>query len=107
MDLVDETYNFTRSFPPEERFGLVDQMRRSAVSVPSNIAEGAGRDSKKEFNHFLSIALGSLAELETQFLIAERQEFLSNINAIFSNILEIKIMIRGLKNKLINPTNTN
>ncbi len=103
MNLVDVTYNLTRSFPSDERFGLTNQMRRSAVSVPSNIAEGAARESKKEFSHFLSISLGSLSELETQFLIAERQKYITGINSILSNILEIKRMIKGLRNKLIIP----
>jgi len=81
MDLVEEIYSVTRRFPPHEQFGLVSQMRRAAVSVPSNIAEGAARDSKKEFANFLSIARGSLSELETQTAIAVRIELLqSNTN---------------------------
>lgn len=67
---ASEIYKITASFPNEERFGLMSQMRRAAVSIPSNIAEGAARTSKKEFNHFLDIAYGSLHELETQILIS-------------------------------------
>ncbi len=103
MDLVDETYNLTRVFPSDERFGLVDQMRRAAVSIPSNIAEGAARDSKKDFSRFLSISQGSLSELETQILIAKRQKYISNVDSFLSKIMEIKRMIKGLKNKLKTP----
>ena len=72
MDLVSNIYKITESFPNKEIYGLTNQIRRSAVSVPSNIAEGAARSSKKEFIQFLYIALGSLAELETQMIIASR-----------------------------------
>jgi four helix bundle protein len=71
MSLARAVYALTQSFPKEEVYGLTDQIRRSAVSVPSNIAEGAARGSDKDFIKFLSIALGSLAELETQLMLAE------------------------------------
>jgi len=71
MDLVAHVYYITKSFPDEEKFGLVSQMRRCAVSVPSNIAEGQSRNSKGEFIQFLGIARGSIAELTTQILISE------------------------------------
>ena len=74
MDLVAGVYSITECFPSKERFGLTDQMRRAAVSVPSNIAEGQAHFSKLEFRHFLRHARGSLAELETQRLIAQRSE---------------------------------
>ena len=77
MDLTDEIYSLTKLLPSEERFALSDQMRRSAVSVPSNIAEGYGRHTDKEFIHFLSIARGSVFELETQMTICLRQNYLS------------------------------
>jgi four helix bundle protein len=94
--LVKETYLVTRSFPVEEKYGLSSQMRRAAISVPSNIAEGAGRKSKKEFDHFLSISLGSLTELETQFIISKELEFLSDFTEIKALIIRIRIGINGL-----------
>ena len=70
MDLAKQVYQATNHFPPKEQFGLVSQMRRCAVSIPSNIAEGAARQGTKEFIHFLHIALGSCSELDTQIEIA-------------------------------------
>src|SRR5208337_1604967 len=77
VDLVTEIYSITREFPREEVYGLTSQMRRSAVSIPSNIAEGQGRATKGEFVQFLAHARGSLFELETQILISERLGYLS------------------------------
>jgi len=79
MDFVSNIYKITESFPNKEVYGLTNQIRRAAVSVPSNIAEGAARSSKKEFIQFLYIALGSLSELETQIIIANRLEYLNNL----------------------------
>ena len=70
MDLVTKIYQVSHKFPREEIFALTSQLRRAAVSVPSNIAEGQGRNSTKEFRQFLAISLGSVAELETQLIIA-------------------------------------
>src|SRR5437764_15003536 len=76
MELAKIVYKATAAFPKEERFGLTSQMRRAGVSIPSNIAEGQARFSKREFQHFLRNAKGSLAELETQIILAADLEFL-------------------------------
>jgi four helix bundle protein len=81
MDLVDAVYDLTRRLPKEELFALSDQMRRAAVSVPSNIAEGHGRQTDKEFRQFLSIAKGSVFEIETQIMICIRQRYLTEDQA--------------------------
>lgn len=94
MDLVEEVYTLSNDFPQTEIYGLTNQVRRSAVSVPSNIAEGAARNSTKEFIQFLYISLGSLAELETQLLLAERLKFISATPV--DNLSEIKKMLIGL-----------
>ena len=78
MDLVEAVYTATKGLPPDERYGLTSQIRRAVVSVPSNIAEGQGRRSRSEFVHFLSIAHGSLREVETQLLIAMRLGYLES-----------------------------
>lgn len=78
MTLVEQIYDLTKSFPSEEKFGIISQMRRCAVSIPSNIAEGAGRNGKGEFKHFLSIANGSAYELQTQIELSKRLGFLSS-----------------------------
>ncbi len=78
MNLATVVYTITDKFPKDEKYGIVSQMRRSAVSIASNIAEGAGRESKKEFLHFLSIASGSSYELETQLYISEDLEYINN-----------------------------
>jgi four helix bundle protein len=79
MDLVQVVYGLTGALPKAELYGLVSQMRRSAISVPSNIAEGHARSSTKEYIRFLSIALASLAELETQMLISKRLDYISDM----------------------------
>lgn len=94
------TYKITKTFPVEERYGLSSQMRRAAISIPSNIAEGAGRKSKKEFCYFLSVSLGSLSELETQFVISRELEYLTDFSEIKMLIKRIRIMIAGLISKL-------
>lgn len=102
MNLVYDIYYLTDSFPENEKFGLTNQMRRCAVSIPSNIAEGAGRISDKEFNNFLSISLGSAFELETQLLISKQLNF-SNDEKIGNILLEIESickMIHSLKKRL-------
>ena len=76
IDLVTEVYKSTEHFPKEERYGLTGQIRRAAVSIPANLAEGAGRRSQKEFAHFLSNSQGSASELETELIIANRLGYL-------------------------------
>lgn len=100
MALVKEVYRLTKYFPKSEVFGLVSQMRRAAVSIPSNIAEGYGRKSRKEFHHFLSIALGSAAELETQILLAESLDFLKDVTQ-FNNCTSLLHEVMKMLNKII------
>jgi four helix bundle protein len=100
--LGDVIYSDTRSFPADERFGLTNQMRRSVVSVSSNIAEGSSRSSKSDFGRFVEIATGSVFELVSQGFIARRQNFLNeeNFRAIYVNAKEIGRMLSGLRNSL-------
>jgi len=72
IDFVEKIYLLTQGFPSEERYGLVSQLRRSAISIPSNIAEGAARGSTKEYIYFTRVSLGSVAELETQLIVSQR-----------------------------------
>ena len=96
ITLVKEVYKLTSDFPKEERFGLISQIRRAAVSIPSNIAEGCARNSDKELIQFLYISLGSLSELETQFIIANELGYISKTDYLFDDINKIKKMILGL-----------
>lgn len=102
IDLAEQVYKVTKSFPKEETYGLTSQIRRAVVSVPSNIAEGQGRDSTKEFLHFLSISVGSLFEVETQLLIAERLGYTSKseLQTVFTKLEEVARMLRGLQKAL-------
>ncbi|PIU57679.1 MAG: four helix bundle protein [Chloroflexi bacterium CG07_land_8_20_14_0_80_51_10] len=95
MTLAKEVYRLTKSFPKEETFGLASQMRRAAVSIPSNIAEGAARNSDKEFIQFLHVSLGSLAELETQLLLSRELGFLKDEDTNGS-LEQIRRMLLGL-----------
>jgi four helix bundle protein len=100
IDLVVEVYRATEHFPKEEIYGLINQMRRAAVSIASNIAEGAARGSKAEFRKFLSIAQGSAAEPETQVIIAGRLGFPIEAEKSISDLDEISRMIVGLRKTL-------
>jgi len=88
LDFVESVYKLTEQFPKTEMYGLTNQMRRAVVSISSNIAEGAARSTKKEFIQFLYIALGSLSEVETQLIIAQRLRYISNYDEDL--ILQIK-----------------
>jgi len=96
VDLSVELYSITKSFPKEEMFGIVQQIRRAAISVPSNIAEGCARKSSKETMHFLYISLGSLAELETQILISHKLGYISQVEDIIAKLNKTKQIILGL-----------
>jgi len=96
MDFVAQIYQLTRAFPDHEKYGLTSQIRRASISIPSNIAEGAGRNSKKEFAQFLYISLGSLAEVETQLLIAEKLEYCSNAELNLESLDDIRRLLLGL-----------
>ena len=98
--MVSEVYMLTKRFPADELYGLTSQLRRAAVSVPSNIAEGAARGSSKEFTRFLSISLGSLAEMETQLLIATNLKYLQPDNTISQEIDRLRKMLHGLINSV-------
>lgn len=95
LEIAVLVYHVTQKFPQEERYGIISQMRRSAVSLPSNIAEGSKRGTQKDFKQFLRIALGSGAELETQFEISRRLGFLneSEYNDVTSKLEEIMKML--------------
>jgi four helix bundle protein len=97
IDFVTKIYKMTESFPDSEKFGLISQIRRSAVSIPSNISEGAARSSKKEFMQFLSIAQGSTSELETQLIISSNLGYLKNEDmCLLDKLDKISRMIIGL-----------
>ncbi len=98
MDLVVKVYQITQLFPETEKYGLTSQMRRAAVSIPSNIAEGAARKGDKELMQFLYISIGSLSELETQYLIAIRLEFITKVDAFELQLIEVKKLLIGFKN---------
>lgn len=102
IELAEAVYKLTTDFPSEEKFGLTSQLRRAAVSVSSNIAEGAGRNTKGEFNQMLGIAYGSLCEVETQLIIANKLELLNNrIFEVLTNDIEVlQKMLFSLKKSL-------
>jgi four helix bundle protein len=104
IDLVEYVYKITAGFPKEEQFGLTSQMRRCAVSIPSNIAEGAARQSLKEYIHFLYISLGSLSEIETHFEISRRLALVNDAEIVSEKIEKIRRkllnFIKHVKSKL-------
>lgn len=109
IQLVKEIYIITKSFPKEEVYGLSSQMRRAAVSIPSNIAEGKTRQSRNEYIQFLYIALGSTSELETQVIISKELEYINSKieERILENLDHISRMLRNLIKGLRKPTTDN
>lgn len=104
MELVDAIYTFVEAFPNSEKYGLSSQITRSAVSIPSNIAEGASRNSEKDFARFLEIGLGSAFELETQLIIAERRKYISesHLEESIMKLTSLQKRIYALRRKIIN-----
>jgi len=102
IDLVKEIYKITKKFPVDERFALIDQIHRASISIPSNIAEGQARQHTKEFRQFLYMALGSLAELDTQLTIAMELGYITdrNFNELNEKIVELRKMVGGILKKL-------
>ena len=102
VDLVLTVYQLTKGFPREEVYGLTSQVRRAAISIPSNIAEGRSRGTRKDFSQFLRIALGSGSELETQLLLAKRLSFITEIdyNKAVGQLEEVMKMLNAMITKL-------
>jgi four helix bundle protein len=102
MDLVTEIYQLTNTFPSNERFGLISQMQRSAVSIPTNIAEGSAKSGNKDFARFLEMSTGSSFEFETELTIALNLKYIDSMifESIQNKIIELQKMITRFKNKL-------
>jgi len=99
-ELVLSVYKLTQAFPKEEMFGLTAQMRRAAVSIPSNIAEGAARAGEREFSQYLNIARGSLSELETQLPVAMDLGYLKKNDPVFDLVDLVSRLVTGLRKSL-------
>lgn len=108
MDLVEGVYRASRDWPKEELYGLTNQVRRAAVSVPANVAEGQGRNSPKEFLHYACIAHGSLREVETHLLISQRLGYLDETvcEALMNQAAEVGRLLQGLIRMLRGPITT-
>jgi len=108
IDFADLVYNQTRHFPADERFGLTNRMRRAAVSISSNIAEGSSRSSKSDFARFIEIATGSVFETVSQAFIAQRQSLLSEdqFRSIYTDAEELSRMLSGLRKSLLSTLNS-
>jgi four helix bundle protein len=102
LDFVKDVYDITGKFPAAEIYGLTSQIRKAAVSIPSNIAEGQGRNSAKEFRQYLAVSLGSLAELETQLIIAMKVGYINSeeLSPFLSSSDVIRKMLKALANSL-------
>jgi four helix bundle protein len=96
IQLVKDVYVLSGNIPDSERFGLISQMRWSAVSIPSNIAEGSARKSDKEFIQFLHLSLGSIAELETQLIICDELDYINELAVIIEKLHSVRQLILGL-----------
>ena len=107
MDFAEHVYRVQRTFPAEERFGLCDQLRRAVVSIPSNIAEGRGRDSAKDFSHLLTNARGSLNEVATQLELAMRLGYISSGDGLYDEAQEIRKMLNAMIRRLRLTANEN
>lgn len=103
MEITKEVYKLTSGFPKNEQYGLIQQMRKAAVSIPSNIAEGCGRGSDPQLAHFLDIAQGSAFELETQLYLANELNFLGTdeMNILVTKLTTLQKMIDGFKRKIV------
>jgi len=106
MQLASTTYSLTKTLPNDERFGLINQMRRCAVSIPSNIAEGCSRESDREFTRFLNIAIGSAFELETQYLLSvnlglldENAKYAESLRVLLASLNALISKIKSVSNK--------
>jgi four helix bundle protein len=106
MELATAVYRVTRDWPHEEQYGLTSQVRRAAVAIPSNLAEGHGRSGRREFAHHVSIAYGSLCELETQLLIAERLDYSDGeaTESLMERIADVRRLANGLLRSLQSAT---
>ncbi len=105
MLIVERIYLISKEFPKEEQFGLTSQLRRAAISIPSNISEGAGRGTDKDFNRFLDMTNGSINEVETQLLLAQRLGFLDaseELDQIYKGLDEVQKMIFSLQRNIKN-----
>lgn len=108
MQLTKRVYMLANTFPTNEQYGLISQIQRAAVSIPSNIAEGAGRPTQKELVHFLSFSLGSAYELETELLLAKELNYITSeqSNQIIAEIVEVQKLVYSLMKKY-NPSESN
>jgi len=100
MELVVSVYSITKTFPQSEQYGLVSQLRRAAVSVPANIAEGAARNGNKEFVHFLGIASGSLSELDTLIDLARQLGYVENTEELNAKVDDVSGLVMGLASSI-------
>ena len=100
MDFAEHVYRELRKFPQEERYALCDQLRRAVVSIPSNIAEGRGRDTSRDFAHFLTLARGSLNEVATQLELATRLGYMKSGTGLYEETEEIRKMLNAMIRRL-------